>query len=845
MNSRHVAIIARELGLPARQVAATIHLLEEGATVPFISRYRKEATGSLDEVQVAAIRDRVAALDALDKRKETMIKSLKERNLLVEHLEKALEKAETLTKLEDIYLPYRPKRRTRATMAREKGLEPLAKKLLRQDPRTDPEGEALAFINDKKEVSSVEDALQGARDIIAEIVNEDSQIRDRMRRLYAKRAIISAKVVKGKETEGVKFKNYFNYSEPLRRIPSHRLLALRRGEKLGFLSIKVAPNLDEAVELLEYRFLDNNSRAAEQVSIAMVEGYKRLLSSAMETEARLWSKEAADLQAIRVFAENAQSLLMASPLGQKRVLAIDPGFRTGCKVVCLDAQGQLLHNTTIFPHPPQNQAAKAEAILLTLVEDFEIEAIAIGNATAGRDTQRFLKDIKFPTKPAMIMVNESGASIYSASEVAREEFPNHDITVRGAVSIGRRLMDPMAELVKIEPKSIGVGQYQHDVDQVLLKKSLDDTVMFSVNSVGVALNTASKQLLMYVSGLGPSLAQQIVDYRNEYGPFQTRKDLLAVPRLGPKAYEQAAGFLRIRNGEHPLDATGIHPERYSLVEQMASDLNVGVQDLLTDSELRTRIQLDNYISETVGKPTLLDIMEELENEGLDPREDMEDTYEEDTYDDDDNYEEDDSSDDGYEDESSEESESGNPITEVNSFDDLTEGIWVKGTVTNVADFGAFVDLGVGHDGLIHISQLANHFVKNPGEIVRAGERVEVRVLKVDKGLNRISLSLKQEGEENERGGGDRRGGGGGGYNRGGGGGGGYNRGGGGGGGYGGGGGRSGGGGYGGGGGRSGGGGYGGGGGGRSGGGGRGRYNDGGNSGGGDDYRPRRRNDDRY
>jgi uncharacterized protein len=801
MNQRHVVIIAQALGLPERQVAATLHLLADGATVPFISRYRKEATGSLDEVQVAAIRDRAAALEALDKRRETIIKSLKERNLLSDALQAKLEAAETLTQLEDAYLPYRPKRRTRATAAREKGLEPLAKLMFRQDHRTDPFAEALAYVDDAKGVADAEEALQGARDIIAEMVNEDSRARERMRRLYEKRAVIFSKIIKGKEEEGKKFRDYFAFSEPLRKIPSHRLLALRRGEKEGFLRLKIAPDEEEAIDLLASQFVKNNSPAGKEVLNAVVDGYKRLLSSSMETEARLWSKEEADLQGIKVFTQNAKNLLLAAPLGQKRVLAIDPGFRTGCKVVCLDPQGQLLHHTAIFPHPPQNQAARAEAELLALVEDFDIEVIAIGNATAGRETRIFVKSIDFPQKPKIVMVNESGASIYSASEVAREEFPDHDVTVRGAVSISRRLMDPMAELVKIDPKSIGVGQYQHDVDQALLKKSLDDTVTFSVNSVGVALNTASKQLLMYVSGLGPSLAQHIVNYRNDHGPFQNRKELLAVPKLGPKAFEQAAGFLRIRNGSHPLDATGIHPERYALVELMAADLGVEVQDLIDKPELRTRIQLTNYISDTVGKPTLLDIMEEFENEGLDPREDI---VEEEL--------------------SNEESGDESVAVEVSSMSDLAEGMWVHGTVTNVADFGAFVDIGVGQDGLIHISQLASRFVKHPSEIVNAGEAVKARVLNVDEGRGRISLSLKEEGEEDDRPrgrGGDRRGGdrrgGGGGFNRGGGGG--YNRGGG--GGYGD---R-----------RGGGGGYGdrrgGGGGGRK------RYNDG------DDYRPRRRDDD--
>ncbi|MEZ4685020.1 MAG: Tex family protein [Bacteroidia bacterium] len=841
MNHRHVAIIARELGLPSRQVTATLHLLADGATVPFISRYRKEATGSLDEVQVASIRDRAAALEAMDKRREAMLASLEERNLLTDDIRKKLEAAETLTQLEDAYLPWRPKRRTRATMAREKGLEPLANLIFRQDPRTDPFAEAAAFIDQEKEVNDAEEALQGARDIIAEMAAEDSIVRERMRSLYEKKSVIFAKVIKGKEEEGQKYRDYFSFSEPLRKIPSHRLLALRRGEKDGILRLKIEPEEAEAINLMASRFVKNNSPAAKEVLAAVTDGYKRLLGSSMETEARLWSKEDADLQAIKVFAENAKNLLLAAPLGQKRVLAIDPGFRTGCKVVCLGAQGQLRHYTAIFPHPPQNQAARAEAELLALVEDYDIEVIAIGNATAGRETRIFVNSIDFPQKPKIFMVNESGASIYSASEVAREEFPDHDVTVRGAVSIGRRLMDPMAELVKIDPKSIGVGQYQHDVDQNLLKKSLDDTVMFSVNSVGVALNTASKQLLMYVSGLGPSLAQQIVNYRNEHGPFNTRKELLAVPKLGPKAFEQAAGFLRIRHGAHPLDATGIHPERYELVEQMAADLGVEVQDLIDKPELRKRIQLANYISDSVGEPTLLDIMEEFENEGFDPREDMEDLVDE---------------------TSSEEGGDENVAVDVSSISDLEEGIWVHGTVTNVADFGAFVDIGVGQDGLIHISQLASRFVKHPSEIVKPGDSVKARVLNVDEGRGRISLSLKQEGEEEDRPrggggrgrGGDRRGGGGGGFGeRRGGSGGGYGdrRGGGGGGGYGE---RRGGGGSGGGygerrsgGGGGGGGSYGGrrggsGGGGeygerRGGGGGRRRFNDG------DDYRPRRRDDD--
>jgi uncharacterized protein len=712
MENKYISIIAEKLGVARGQVAAALRLLEDGGTVPFISRYRKEMTGSLDEVQIAFIRDQAEALQALDKRRDAILESLTERELLTEELKEAILSADTLASLEDIYLPYRPKRRTRATIAKEKGLEPLAEQIFEQEDM-DLYEVAEQFIDEEKGVESVEDALQGARDIIAEKINEDAEVRAEMRDLYVHRGVVQAKVIKGKEEEGAKFKDYFEWNEGVEKIPSHRLLAMRRGEKELVLSLTIAPEEGDAIYVVEKHFVEGHGPASEQVREAARDAYKRLLGPSMETEIRIWSKDKADEDAIKVFAQNMRELLMAAPMGQKRVMAIDPGFRTGCKVVCLDAQGQLKHFETIYPHPPQRQAVRAEMTLSDLVEEHQIEAIAIGNGTAGRETEAFVRGMKLPKGVQVVMVNESGASVYSASEVAREEFPKQDLTVRGAVSIGRRLMDPLAELVKIDPKSIGVGQYQHDVDQTLLRKSLDDTVMSCVNAVGVEVNTASKQLLTYVSGLGPGLAQNIVEHRNENGPFKSRKELLKVNRLGPKAFEQCAGFLRIQDAKNPLDASAVHPESYPIVEQMAKDLGVTVKDLMENEDLRRQIRLLDYVTDTVGLPTLQDILEELAKPGRDPREQFE----------------------------------AFSFTEgVNTMEDLKIGMWLPGIVTNVADFGAFVDIGVHQDGLVHISQLANRFVKHPSEVVKVQQKVQVRVVEVDIPRKRISLSMKAEGE---------------------------------------------------------------------------------------------------
>ncbi|MEM7509509.1 MAG: Tex family protein, partial [Bacteroidota bacterium] len=673
MANPYANIIAKELNVSPRQVEATINLLTEGATVPFISRYRKEVTGSLDEVQITAIRDRSEQLAQLDKRREAILKSLEERDLLTDELKASIVEADNLSRLEDIYLPYRPKRRTKATIAKEKGLEPLAKLIFEQKPQTDPELEAASYISAEKEVNDQEEALKGARDIMAEWMNEDAEARNRMRKLYAKQAIITSKVIKSKEAEGAKYKDYFEFSEAIHKIPSHRLLALRRGEKELVLSLGIKPEEGDAIYALQRQFLKGNSPSTQQVEIALEDCYKRLMGPSMETEARLNSKDKADEEAIQVFADNLRQLLLGAPLGQQRVLALDPGFRTGCKVVCLDEQGTLLENTTIYPHPPQKQSLQSEKTITHLLEKHKIKFVAIGNGTASRESETFVKGMRIPGIQ-VIMVSESGASVYSASAIAREEFPDHDVTVRGAVSIGRRLMDPLAELVKLDPKSIGVGQYQHDVDQNALKKSLDDTVVSCVNNVGVEVNTASKQLLTYVSGLGPALAQNIVNYRNENGPFSSRSQLKKVPRLGDKAYQQAAGFLRIRDGKNPLDGSAVHPESYEVVKTMAKDLNLTVNQLMSEPQARKRIQLKNYVSDTVGMPTLKDIMEELDKPGRDPREQF----------------------------------------EVFSFadgimemSDLREGMVLPGIVTNIVDFGAFVDIGVHQDGLVHLSQLAN------------------------------------------------------------------------------------------------------------------------------------------
>jgi len=683
-------------------------LLDEGATVPFISRYRKELTGTLDEVQVTAIRDRLQQLRDLDKRREAILKSITEMGKLTPMLENQVNAAETMVALEDIYLPYRPKRKTRATMARDKGLQPLADTLFEQN-RIDHEAEAAKYIDEGKGVNTAEEALAGARDIIAEQISENAEARTRIRNLFVEKGNFESKVITGKEQEGIKYKDYFDWTEPVRSAPSHRILAMRRGEKEEILWLDLKPQEDEAIAILERLFVKGNNTSSAQVQQAIADGYKRLLKPSMETEVRLLTKKKADEEAIRVFAENARQLLLGAPLGQKRVMAIDPGFRTGCKVVCLDEQGKLLENTAIYPHTGAGQAKEAEKTTQYLFEKHKIEAIAIGNGTAGRETEVFIRSLNLPGV-TIVMVNESGASIYSASEVARDEFPDKDITVRGAVSIGRRLMDPLAELVKIDPKSIGVGQYQHDVDQNKLQTSLDDTVINCVNAVGVELNTASKQILAYVSGLGPQLAQNIVDYRYANGAFKQREQLKKVPRLGDKAFEQAAGFLRIHNAANPLDTSAVHPERYDLVKQIAKDAGCTIKELMGDDKLRKSIPLQKYTSATVGLPTLTDIMAELAKPGRDPREQFE-TF---------------SFADG-----------------VNAINDLKIGMKLPGIVTNITNFGAFVDIGVHQDGLVHLSQITNRFIKDPNEVLKVHQKVEVTVTGIDEGRKRISLSMKE------------------------------------------------------------------------------------------------------
>jgi uncharacterized protein len=699
--------IAAALAISENQVRKTIALLDEGATIPFISRYRKEMTGSLDEVQVAKIRDMRDQYLELEKRREAILKSLLELDKLSPELEKAVRQAETLAKLEDIYLPYKPKRKTRAMAAREKGLQGLADQLFLQRI-ANPSDIALAFINPEKEVKNIEEALAGARDILAEYMMENAEAREDARRLFAKNTQVKSKVGKGKQDSGIKYKDYFDWSESLHQAPSHRVLALLRGENEGVLQLSLAGPDEDVLERLERRFITGRNACAQQVEMAIQDGYKRLLFPAMETEMRAEAKKRADEEAIRVFAENMRQLLLAAPLGQKRLLAIDPGFRTGCKVVCLSKQGTLLDNTTIYPHTGHGQAQEAAHSMMAWIKKYEIEAIAIGNGTAGRETEAFVKNLKLEQIP-ILMVKESGASIYSASDVAREEFPDKDITVRGAVSIGRRLMDPLAELVKIDPKSIGVGQYQHDVDQKKLQSSLDDTVISCVNAVGVELNTASKQILSYISGLGPQLAQNIIDYRTKNGPFTSRSELKKVARLGEKAFEQAAGFLRIHQAKNPLDASAVHPERYPIVEKMAKDLQCKVSDLLAQDTLRKQIQIQRYVSEEVGIPTLTDIVQELAKPGRDPREQFE----------------------------------AFAFTEgINEIKDLRIGMKLPGIVTNITNFGAFVDIGVHQDGLVHVSQLANQFVKDPNDIVKVSQKVMVTVTEIDENRKRIALSMK-------------------------------------------------------------------------------------------------------
>ena len=723
MNDAHVSKIAAELGLKAHQVRATATLLDEGGTVPFIARYRKEATGSLDEVAITAIRDRLAQLGELDARRQSIVKSLEERKLLTEDLKAKIEAAETMAALEDVYQPFRPKRRTRAMIAREKGLEPLADLLWSQDPKVDPAVEAAKYVTpegssvaEELKVPDIAAALQGARDVIAERVNDDADARAKIRELFLRRGLIKSEVIGGKEQEGAKYKDYFTWSEPLASAPSHRVLAIRRGATEGFLTFTIRPEEDDAIRILESQFLRNGSPAAEHVRVAIRDCYKRLLTFSMETEARLESKRRADAAAIDIFAQNLRQLLLASPLGQKRVLAIDPGFRTGCKTVVLDAQGRLLHNDVIYPDQGAQKTREAEETVKHLVAKFEIEAVAIGNGTASRETETFVRRLGLASSVTIVMVNESGASIYSASEAAREEFPDKDITVRGAVSIGRRLMDPLAELVKLDPKSIGVGQYQHDVDQDALKKSLDDVVVSAVNAVGVEVNTASKQLLTYVSGLNSTIAENIVKRRDEKGPFKSRRDLLEVPRLGEKTYELAAGFLRVRGAENPLDESAVHPESYGVVDRMARDLGVAVKDLMRDESLRKRIDKGKYVSEKVGLPTLSDILSELAKPGRDPREKF---------------------------------EAFQFAEGVNKIEDVKPGMKLPGIVTNVAAFGAFVDIGVHQDGLVHVSQLADRFVKDPNEVVKVQQRVEVTVVEVDLPRKRISLTMRKAGAQQQ------------------------------------------------------------------------------------------------
>jgi uncharacterized protein len=713
MPHPHAVRIARELELNPSQVESAAALLEAGASIPFVARYRKETTGSLDEVALSEIRNRLEQLRALEQRRESILKSLEQRGQLTAELEAGIMGAASTAALEDLYLPYRPKRRTRAMAAREKGLEPLARKILEQ-AGCDPETEARAFVDPENGAGSAGDALAGARDIIAEWVSEDPATRAELRRLFNEKAMIQCRVVPGREEAGAKFRDYFECAEPAAGAPSHRVLAMRRGEKEDVLSLAMLPPEEAALAILDARWVSGGLADSSQVREAVYDSYRRLLSRSLETELRLSVKERADAEAIRIFADNLRELLLAPPLGPKRVLAVDPGFRTGCKLVCLDAQGKLLHHETVFPHGSERQREEAAERVRRLVESHGIEVVAVGNGTGGRETERFLRAIDLPGGVLTVSVSESGASVYSASESARAEFPDLDLTVRGAVSIGRRLMDPLAELVKIDPRSIGVGQYQHDVDPQALKQSLDDVVLSCVNTVGVDLNQASLELLTYVSGLGPQLAGHIVDYRNAHGAFRSRRELLSVPRLGPKAFEQCAGFLRIRGGECPLDASAVHPERYALVDAMAGDLGVDLNRLLADSALRSRIDLGRYASADVGRPTLEDILRELDKPGRDPRKAF-DLF------------------------------SFSPL--VKEIKDLQAGMRLPGVVTNVTAFGAFVDIGVHQDGLVHVSELAERFVRNPFEVIRVHQRVEATVLEVDLARRRIALSLRRKPDE--------------------------------------------------------------------------------------------------
>lgn len=704
---KHIGIIAKELSLTKKQVGNTIKLLNEGSTVPFISRYRKEQTDSLDEIEITAIRDRINKLAELEKRKETVLSTIDEQGKLTDELRKRIEECYDPVELEDIYLPYKPKRRTRATIAKERGLEPLAELIMKQT-EVDILKIAQGYINN--DVPTIEDALAGARDIIAEWISESERARNIVRRHFRRSAVIKSRMVKGKEADGVKFSDYFEWDEPIGKCASHRFLAMRRGQTEGFLKVSITPAADDVMDDLSRAFVKGDTESADQVDFAIEDSYKRLIEPSIENEFTAELKEKADDEAIRVFAENLRQLLLSSPLGQKNVLALDPGYRTGCKLVCLDSQGNLKHNETIYPHPPQKEEGKAMSKISTLVDTYKIEAIAIGNGTASRETESLVKRIRFNREIQVFVVSEDGASIYSASSVAREEFPDYDVTVRGAVSIGRRLMDPLAELVKIDPKSIGVGQYQHDVDQPKLKQGLDTVVESCVNHVGVNLNTASKHLLTYISGLGPQLAKNIVEYRRENGDFNSRTQLKKIPRLGDKAFEQSAGFLRIANAKNPLDNSAVHPESYHVVEQMAEDMGCTVDDLLKNDELRKKIDINKYATSKIGLPTLKDIMVELAKPGRDPRQ-------------------------------------GIKVFEfaegVYSIGHLTVGMVLPGIVTNITNFGAFVDVGVKQDGLVHISQLADRFISNPNDIVKLHQHVMVKVLEVDIARKRIQLTMKE------------------------------------------------------------------------------------------------------
>lgn len=705
------SIISKELGIPENQVAAVLKLLSEGCTIPFISRYRKEATGSLNEVQVSDISDKNDKLCEIEKRKQTILSTIEEQGKLTPELKKRIDDSWNITELEDIYAPYKPKRKTRAEVARQHGLEPLAMFIMKQSYENIT-AKAKSYVDKSKGVETIEDALQGAMDIIAETVSEDERARNTIRNNFNYDAVISSHVIKGKEEEGQKYRDYFDFSEPLKRCASHRLLAIRRGESEGILKVHINGDDTRCLNRLTHLFVRNQSEAAQYVNEAVNDSFKRLLKPQIETEFAASSKEKADQEAIKIFVKNLEQLLMSPPLGQKRVLAIDPGFRTGCKVVCLDSEGNLLHNETIYPHPPKNEYMKASAKIWALVEQYKIEAISIGDGTASRETEKFIQDLGLSDDIQVYTVSEDGASIYSASKTAREEFPDYDITVRGAVSIGRRLMDPLAELVKIDPSSIGVGQYQKDVNQTALKHSLDQTVVKCVNNVGVNLNTASKHLLTYISGLGPGIAQNIVDYRTDNGAFKARKELLKVPKLGPKAYEQCAGFLRIEDGSQPLDNSAVHPESYPIVEQMAKDLNCSVKELMTDKVLRNKIDIKKYVTETVGIPTLTDIMNELDKPSRDPRKQLK----------------------AFE-----------FAKDIHELEDVSVGMILPGKISNITNFGCFVDVGIHTKGLVHISELANKYVKDPTEIVSLHQQVMVRVIGVDLKRQRLALSMKAVG----------------------------------------------------------------------------------------------------